>query len=68
MGENGLKTIRTQKYKSTTDSNHTVNIAPNLLDPLHGSRMFVFDESEDFSADGPSQKCPVMVCRQTIAG
>ncbi|WP_347828747.1 IS3 family transposase [uncultured Planktomarina sp.] len=43
MGENGIKIIRTQKYKATTDSNHTFNIAPNLLD-------------QDFSADGPNQK------------
>jgi len=32
MGEKGIKIIRTQKYKATTDSNHTFNIAPNLLD------------------------------------
>jgi putative transposase len=43
MGENGIKIIRTQKYKATTDSNHTFNIAPDLLD-------------QDFSADGPNQK------------
>ena len=43
MRENGIKIIRTQKYKTTTDSNHTFNIAPNLLD-------------QDFSADGPNQK------------
>jgi hypothetical protein len=43
MGENGIKIIRTQKYKTTTDSNHTFNIAPNLLD-------------QDFSADGTNQK------------
>ncbi len=35
MRENGIKIIRTQKYKATTDSNHTFNIAPNLL----GSRL-----------------------------
>ena len=40
-----FKIIRTQKYKATTDSNHTFNIAPNLLD-------------QDFSADGPNQKWP----------
>jgi len=40
MGENGIKIIRTQKYKATTDGNHTFNIAPNLLD-------------QGFSADGP---------------
>ena len=43
MRENGIKIIRTQKYKATTDSNHTFNIAPNLLD-------------QDFSATGPNQK------------
>jgi transposase InsO family protein len=43
MRENGIKVIRTQKYKATTDSNHTFNIAPNLLD-------------QDFTADGPNQK------------
>ena len=30
--DNGIKIIRTQEYKATTDSNHTLNIAPNLLD------------------------------------
>ena len=43
MRENDIKIIRTQKYKATTDSNYTFNIAPNLLD-------------QDFSADGPNQK------------
>ena len=43
MRENDIKIIRTQKFKATTDSNHTFNIAPNLLD-------------QDFSADGPNQK------------
>ena len=43
MRENDIKVIRTQKYKATTDSNHTFNIAPNLLD-------------QDFSATGPNQK------------
>ena len=43
MGENGIKIIRTPKYKVTTDSNHTFNVAPNLLD-------------QDFSVDGPNQK------------
>jgi transposase InsO family protein len=43
MGKNGIKIIRTQKYKATTDRNHTFNIAPNLLD-------------QDFSATGPNQK------------
>jgi putative transposase len=43
MGENDIKIIRTQKYKVTTDSNHGLNITPNLLD-------------QDFSADAPNQK------------
>ena len=43
MRDNGIKIIRTQKHKVTTDSNHAFNIAPNLLD-------------QDFSADGPNQK------------
>jgi len=43
MRENGIKIIRAQKYKATTDSNYTFNIAPNLLD-------------QDFSATGPNQK------------
>jgi transposase InsO family protein len=43
MRENGIKIVRTQKHKATTDSNHTFNIAPNLLD-------------QDFSADGINQK------------
>ena len=43
MRDNGIKVITTQKYKATTDSSHTFNIAPNLLD-------------QDFSAIGPNQK------------
>jgi putative transposase len=43
MRENGIKVIRTQKYKATTDSDHTFNIAPNLLD-------------QDFTTDAPNQK------------
>ena len=43
MRDNGIKIIRTQKYKATTDSNHAFNIAPNLLD-------------QDFSAAGPNRK------------
>ena len=43
MGENGIKIIRTQKDKATTDSNQPFNIAPHLLD-------------QDFSATGPNQK------------
>ena len=44
MQANGIKIVRTCKYKATTDSNHAFNIAPNLLD-------------QDFSANGPNQKC-----------
>ena len=43
MRDNGIKTIRTQKYRATPDSNHAFNIAPNLLD-------------QNFSATGPNQK------------
>ncbi len=43
MRENGIKIIRTRKYKATTDSNHAFNIAPNLL-------------GQDFSAEGPKPK------------
>ena len=32
MRNYGIKTIRSQKYKATTDSNYAFNIAPNLLD------------------------------------
>lgn len=32
MRKNGIKIIRTKKFKVTTDSNHAFNIAPNLLD------------------------------------
>ena len=43
MRENGISVERTRKFKATTDSNHTFNIAPNLLD-------------RDFKADQPNQK------------
>jgi transposase InsO family protein len=43
MAENGIKAVRTRKYKSTTDSNHSFAVAPNLLD-------------RDFSADAPNRK------------
>ena len=43
MRENGIVTIRTRKYKATTDSNHTLAVALNLLD-------------RDFSATAPNQK------------
>ena len=43
MRENGITVERTRKFKATTDSDHTFNIAPNLLD-------------RDFSAAEPNQK------------
>jgi len=43
MAENGICAVRTKKYKRTTDSDHTFNVAPNLLD-------------QDFTATGPDQK------------
>ena len=43
MRENGIRIIRTHKFKVTTDSNHAFNIAPNRLD-------------QDFSTDRPNQK------------
>jgi len=43
MRQNGVTVVRTQKYKVTTDSNHSFNIAPNLL-------------NRNFSADRPNQK------------
>ena len=43
MRANGIKIIRTRKYKATNDSNHAFNVAPILLD-------------QDFSTNGPNQK------------
>ncbi len=43
MQENGIEVKRNKKFKATTDSNHSLNIAPNLL-------------SRDFAADRPNQK------------
>lgn len=43
MKAHDIKVIRTRKYKRTTDSNHSFNIAPNLLD-------------RDFTAYAPNQK------------
>ncbi len=43
MRQNGISVVRTRKHKVTTDSNHTFNIASNLLD-------------RDFHAHGPNQK------------
>ncbi|ATG44225.1 putative transposase [Phaeobacter piscinae] len=43
MRENGISVKRSKRFKATTDSSHSFNIAPNLLD-------------RDFSADRPNQK------------
>lgn len=43
MRQNGLRVVRTRKYKATTNSNHKFNIAPNWL-------------NRDFTADRPNQK------------
>ena len=43
MSENGLEVKRNKKFKATTDSNHSFNIAPNLL-------------NRDFYAGAPNQK------------
>lgn len=43
MRENAIAAKRSRKHKVTTDSNHSFNVAPNLLE-------------RDFSADRPNQK------------
>lgn len=43
MRENSITVKRNKKFKATTDSNHSFNIAPNLL-------------KRDFSAHRPNQK------------
>ena len=43
MRENGIFIERKRKFKATTDSDHTFNISPNLLE-------------RDFTADQPNQK------------
>lgn len=43
MRQNGIRIIRSRKFKRTTDSNHAFNIAPNLL-------------QQDFAASRPNQK------------
>lgn len=43
MRDNGIRVERSKKYKVTTDSNHTFNITPNLL-------------NGDFTATAPNQK------------
>ena len=43
MRQNGIRVIRSRKFKRTTDSDHAFNIAPNLL-------------QQDFTASRPNQK------------
>ena len=43
MRQNGIRAVRSRKFKRTTDSDHTFNIAPNLL-------------QQDFTASAPNQK------------
>ena len=43
MRDNGIAVERARKFKATTDSDHTFNIAPNLLE-------------RDFIGDQPNQK------------
>ena len=43
MRQNGIRIVRSRKFKRTTDSDHAFNIAPKLL-------------QQDFSASGPNQK------------
>jgi transposase InsO family protein len=43
MRDNGIQVLRSRKFKRTTDSNHTFNIAPNLL-------------RQDLTASAPNQK------------
>lgn len=43
MRQNGIRIVRSRKFKRTTDSDHAFNIAPNLL-------------QQDFAASAPNQK------------
>jgi putative transposase len=43
MRQNAICVVRSRKFKATTDSDHTFNIAPNLL-------------QQDFAASQPNQK------------
>ena len=43
MQQNGIKVVRTHKYKATTKRAHNFNMAPNLLD-------------QDGTATAPNQK------------
>ena len=46
MRDNGIRAVRTRKYKATTNSHHSYNVAPNLL-------------GRDFTADTLNQKWSV---------
>lgn len=50
LRENGIVVERTRKFTATTDSDHTFNIAPNLLD-------------RDFTAERPNQKWAGSYCQ-----
>ena len=52
---NDISAVRTRKYRVTTDSDHTFNIAPNLLE-------------RDFTADRPNQKCPCGAAARRLSG
>lgn len=43
MRQNRIQVIRSRKFKRATDSDHTFNFTPNLL-------------QQDFNASGPNQK------------
>jgi len=43
MRDNGIRLVKTDRYKTTTDTNHRFNIAPNVLD-------------RNFHAERPNQK------------
>lgn len=43
MRQNGIRIVRSRKFKRTTDSDHALNVAPNLL-------------QQDFTASAPNQK------------
>ncbi len=56
MPENGIRIVRTQKYKATTDNNYAFNIAPNIL-------------NQGILADETNQKCPLgSMLRITLPG
>jgi len=55
MRQNAIQVIRTRKHEATTDSNHSLNISPNLLD-------------REFHATGPNQKCTLIDTAYQIPG